>query len=154
VNHPDRNQVTLDSKWTNSGVTGKNIVDDVMELKQTSLDALHRGPWMLYIPSAYETLLDQDYSDVKGTNTIRERIMKIGGIQEIKVVDTQVADTILLVQMTADVVRLVRGMGLQNVQWDTEGKFVTKYKVLTIQVPQIRSDQLNRSGIVHATFTA
>jgi len=53
------------------------------------------------------------------------------------------------VQMTTDVVRLVRGMGIQNIEWQTEGKMITKYKVMTIQVPQVRSDQDGNSGIVH-----
>jgi hypothetical protein len=51
--------------------------------------------------------------------------------------------------MTPDVVRLVRGMGLQNVEWKSEGNFMTNYKVMTIQVPQIRSDQNGASGLVH-----
>ena len=74
--------------------------------------------------------------------------MKISGITGIQVVDTLTADTVLLVQMTSDVVRLVRGMGIQNVEWQTEGKMVTKYKVMTIQVPQVRADQAGHSGIV------
>lgn len=75
--------------------------------------------------------------------------MKISGILDVKVIDTLPADNVLLVQMTSDVVRLVRGMGLQNVEWQTEGNFITKYKVMTIQVPQIRADQNGNSGIVH-----
>ena len=51
--------------------------------------------------------------------------------------------------MTPDVVRLVQGMGLQNIQWQTEGNFVNKFKVMTIQVPQIRSDRNGKTGIVH-----
>lgn len=153
VNASDRNQVTLDSEWTNSGVGGANIVNDVMVLKATSIAAKHYGPWMMYIPSAYEILLDADYSSAKGQNTVRERILQIAGLKGIKVVDTLAANTVLLVQMTSDVVRLVRGMGIQNIQWGEEGNFVTKFKVLTIQVPQIRADQEGNSGIVHATFT-
>jgi len=38
-------------------------------------------------------------------------------------------------------------MPIQNVQWQTEGKFITKYKVLTIQVPQIRSDAEGHCGV-------
>jgi uncharacterized linocin/CFP29 family protein len=154
LNYTNRNTVTLDSKWDNSGVTGAEIVADVLSLKQASMDNFHYGPWMLYVPSSYETTLDADYSTAKGSNTIRERIMKIANIQGIKVVDTLTADNVLLVQMTPDVVRLVRGMGITNVQWSTEGKFVTKYKVMTIQVPQIRSDQAGKCGVTHATFTA
>jgi hypothetical protein len=108
---------------------------------------------MIYIPTAYETILDEDYvgstPDTAPNVTTRQRIMQISGIKGIKVIDTLAADTILFVQMTSDVVRLIQGMGLTNVEWETEGRFITKYKVLTIQVPQIRSDPDGRSGIIH-----
>ena len=150
VNHPDRNQVTQVKAWDESGKTPAQIVADVVAMKQQSIADYHYGPWMLYVPTNYELILDNDY-DVSGNSmmTIRERIKKIDGIIDIKVNDTLAADNVLLVQMTSDVVRLVNGLGLQNVEWDVEGKFITKYKVLTIQVPQIRSDQNKRSGIVH-----
>jgi hypothetical protein len=51
--------------------------------------------------------------------------------------------------MTSDVVRIVQGMALQNVEWATEGGMISKFKVMTIQVPQIRSDQNGKTGIVH-----
>jgi hypothetical protein len=153
TNHPDRNQVAFSSvpgaHWNDSGTTGKDIVDCVLALKQVAITAYHFGPFMLYIPTAYETVIDGDYDVVSPGVTIRERIMKIAGISGIKVVDTLTADNVLLVQMTPDVVRLVRGMGLTNVQWATEGGMVTKFKVMAIMVPQIRSDQNGKSGIVH-----
>jgi len=150
INHPDRSQVALTGAWT--GLTGAQIVADVLtNMVQTSIDALHYGPWMLYIPTAYQTVIDADYVVAAPQNTIRERILKIAGITGIKTIDTLPDGNVLLVQMTSDVVRLVRGMGLQSVEWQTEGKFITKYKVLTIQVPQIRSDQNLKSGIVHGS---
>jgi len=89
--------------------------------------------------------------------TIRERIKKINGILDVKVIDylynsedSSSSENVLLVQMTNDVVRLVRGMGIQNVEWSTEGKLIHKYKVMTIQVPQIRADYNGRCGVVHA----
>jgi hypothetical protein len=75
--------------------------------------------------------------------------MKIEGIKGIKVIDVLAANNVLLVQMTPDVVRLVKGMAIQNVEWQTEGRFINKYKVMTIQVPQVRSDYNQKSGIVH-----
>jgi hypothetical protein len=150
LNYPNRNKVNLTKAWDDSTKTGAEILADVINLKQTSINNLHYGPWVIYIPTAYETVLDKDY-DTSGqsTQTIRDRILKIGGVSDIKVVDTLTANNILFVQMTSDVVRLVRGMGLQNVQWGTEGNFITKYKVLTIQVPQIRSDQNGKCGLTH-----
>ncbi len=155
INHPDRNTVTLGTAWSSlkydsSGSSGgETVVDQVIEMKQASITALHYGPWMLYIPTAYETVMDKDYDKTTPGTTIRDRILKIGGIQGIKVIDTLTADNVLLVEMQPRTVRLVRGLGLQNVQWQTEGGWVQKFKVLTIEVPQIRSDANNKCGVVH-----
>lgn len=153
LNHPDRNTISGLVAWDASSKTGKDIIADVLAMKQKSIDNYFYGPWQLYIPTSYETVLDDDYvgsnPDTAPNTTIRERILKIAGISGIKVVDTLPADNIIMVQMTSDVVRLVQGMGLRNVEWTTEGKFIHKYKVMTIQVPQIRSDQNGRTGIVH-----
>lgn len=128
---------------------GTKIVQQVIAMKQASLNDKFFGPWNLYIPPAYETILDEDYQVSGGkVITIRDRLMAISGIKNIRVIDFMPADTVLLVQMTSDVVRVVRGMGLQNVEWSTEGNMVTKYKVMTIQVPQIRADQEGKCGIV------
>lgn len=149
LNHPDRNTVNLSVNWDDSAITPAGILQDVLEMKQASINDHFYGPWMLYIPTAYETVLDDDYDTQTPGTTIRERILKIAGIKGIKVVDTLTANNVLLVQMTSDVVRLVKGFGLQNVEWKTEGNMVTKYKVMTIQVPQIRSDYDGRSGVIH-----
>lgn len=155
INHPDRNPVTTDTAWDASGKTGAAIIQDVLAMKQASINAFHFGPsWMLYIPTGYETVLDGDYDATTPGTTIRERILKISGISGIKVIDTLPADNVVLVQMTSDVVRLVQGMGLQNVQWQQEGNFINKFKVMTIQVPQIRSDQNGNSGVTHMTVSA
>lgn len=149
LNHPDRNTQVLTLNWDSASKTGAQIIADVLAMKQKSIADNHYGPWELYIPTAYETVLDGDYDSTTPGTTIRERIMKIEGIGAIKVVDRLTANNVLLVQMTSDVVRLVKGMGIQNVEWNSEGKFVNNYKVMTIQVPQIRSDQGGKSGIVH-----
>ena len=117
-------------------------------MKAASIAAYHYGPWQLYIPTAYEVVLDDDYDATTPGKTIRERLLSIAGISGIKVVDTLAANHVLLVQMTPDVVRLIQGFGLQNVQYQTEAGWITKFKVVTIQVPQIRSDQNGKSGIV------
>ncbi len=150
LNYGDRNTASF-TAWTTSGKTGAQIITDVLAWKQASINAYHYGPWMLYVPTAYETKLDADYDATTPGTTIRERILKIGGIEDVKVIDTLTDGNALLVQMTSDVVRLVRGMGIQNVQWQTEAGFVNKFKVMTIQVPQIRSDYNGKCGIVHAS---
>lgn len=151
VNHPNRNTYTIPLAWDDASKTGKLIVTDVLAMKQKAIDAKHYGPYMLYVPTGYETKLDEDYADAKGDDTIRDRVLKISGINGIKTIDFLPADTVLLVQMTSDVVRLVRGMGISNVEWKSEGNFMTNYKVMRIDVPQVRADQDGNSGIVHAS---
>ena len=81
--------------------------------------------------------------------TVRERVMKIGGLQDIVVVDRMPANNAVLVQTTPDVIRIINGLPMQNIEWTTEGGMVHKYKVMTIQVPQIRSTYDGKTGIAH-----
>lgn len=149
INHPDRNTVSLGTAWTSE--TAANILTKVLAMKQASIDDYHYGPWVLYIPVAYETVMDKDYDTTTPGKTIRQRIKDIDGIKDVKVSDKLATGNVVLVQMTKDVVRLVRGTGITNVQEKIELGMATNFKVMTIQVPQIRSDQNNRSGIVHAS---
>lgn len=153
VNYPDRMQITLNHPWDDSATSGKDIVNEIISWKQAAIDNRFHGPWQLYIPTAYETKLDEDYvgatPDTAPNNTIRSRVMAIQGIAGIKVIDILAPNTVLMIQMTSDVVRIIQGLPLTNVQWGEEGNFITKFKVLTIQVPQIRSDAAGRNGILH-----
>lgn len=149
LNYPHRNPVTLSANWDASGKTADQILQDVKNMKQALIDDKMYGPYQIYIPTAYETVLDDDYNATTPGTTVRERIMKIEGIAGIKVIDHLTANNVLMVRMASDTVRLVRGMGLQNIQWQTEGNMITKFKVMTIAVPQIRSDQAGHCGIAH-----
>lgn len=152
LNHPQRNTGSLTANWDDSAIEGgANIVADVRAMKQASINDRHYGPWVLYIPTNYETVMDDDYDSTTPGTTIRERILKIGGIEDVQVIDTMPADNVELVEMNKETVRIVRGMAMQNIQWSTEGGMVNKFKVLIIQVPQVRADQEGHSGIVHYT---
>lgn len=149
LNETNRNTVTLTTNWDASAKTGAQIVTEVLSLKQTAINANHFGPYVLYVPTAYETVLDEDYDTTTPGTTIRERILKIEGIEAVKVIDHLTANNVLLVEMSTNTVRLINGMGIQNVEWTTEGGMVHKFKVMTIQVPQVRADRDGNSGIVH-----
>jgi uncharacterized linocin/CFP29 family protein len=144
---PSANTITLSVNWDASAKTGAQIVGEVLDMKQASIDDRYYGPWVLYIPTSYETVLDDDY--VSGyPKTIRARILEIAGIQDVRVADQLSDDHVILVQMTSDVVRMVIGLGVTTVEWQTEGGMVFHYKVMTIQVPQLRADQNGRTGII------
>ena len=146
LDHPQANDVTLTANWDASGKTGEQILDDVREMKQASIDSHFYGPWVLYVPTSYETVLDDDYK-AESDKTIRQRILEIAGITEVKVVDKLTADNVILVQMTSDVVRMVEGLPLTTVEWTEGGGMTTNYKVMTIMVPQIRADQNGNCGV-------
>ena len=148
LNHPDRNTVNLAVNWDAAAMTAALILADVYALKQASMTAMHYGPWMLYVPKEYDVILDADYDPTTPGSTIRSRIKMVEGIKDIRVVDRLAENTVLLVEMKPQTVRLISGLPMQTVQWSEEGKFVEKFKVIAIQVPQIRSDQEGRSGIV------
>lgn len=144
--HPQKNSVTLSVTWDSSSKTGTDILDDVRAMKQASIDAKHYGPFVLYIPTNYETVLDDDFKS-DSDKTIRQRILEIANISEVKVADKLASDEVILVQMTSDVVRMVEGLPIQTVEWQEGGGFTTNYKVLTIMVPQIRGDQAGNCGV-------
>ena len=148
ITEPNINTASITAAWDASSTTGAVIRADVLKMKQASIDDYHFGPWILYIPPSYDTVMDDDYS-VSGASlkTIRERILDIDKILDVRVVDRLADDTCLLVQMTSDVVDLVDGMAPQVIQWDSD-PFSHNYKVMSIQIPRVKSDYNDRSGIV------
>lgn len=144
---PSRNTVSLGTAWTSE--TGANILAKVLAMKQEARDARQYGPYVLYIPSDYATVMDKEFT-TGYPKTIRARLLEIEGISAIKVSEFLPADNVLLIQMTSNNVRWVEGLPLTNLEWDTEGGLNTEFKVMTIGVPQLRTDANGRSGIVHA----
>jgi len=147
---PERTPVALAKSWTDSTITGAEILADIVKMKNAAIADYHYGPWTAFIPTGYDAVLDEDY-DVAGASlmTIRERLMKVSGVTDIVTVDRLPADNVLFVQMTSDTVQIINGLPLQNVQWSTEGGMVNKYKVMEIAVPKLMADYNGKSGVVH-----
>lgn len=143
---PQRTTRAIGTDWASD--TGANILTDVRNMKQDKINDRHYGDAILYIPTAYETVMDNDFT-VNYPITIRERILKMTGIQDIKVADQLTAANVMLVQMTANVVRIVEGLPITTVQWSSGDGLRIFFKIMTILIPQVRNDQQNRSGIVH-----
>jgi uncharacterized linocin/CFP29 family protein len=150
TDYPDRNTYTLGTDWASD--TGQNILTDVRGMKAAAIADRHHGPYILYIPTAYETKMDDDYYIATDTHqTIRQRILSIANIMDVKVSDYLTTGNVLLVEMAPTTVRLVKGLGITNLQWEESGGLKLLYKVMTIMVPQIRSNQDGKCGIVHAS---
>lgn len=61
--------------------------------------------------------------------------------------------TMILVQMTPDVARAVNGQDISTIQWESHGGLRLNFKVMAIQVPQVRADFYNNCGICQMTVT-
>ena len=147
---PNRNTGSLIGNWDDSATTGANVKDDILAMKQAMIDDRFYGPYGLWIPKNFETALDDDY--VSGyPKTIRTRVLEVGGVETVEVVDKLTADNVIMFQMTEDVVRLVIGLSITTVEWDSEGGLRHNFKVMAIMVPQVRYTQALRSGIAHWT---
>ncbi len=132
------------------------------------------GPFMVYSSTDWDPYLDGDYyvaktsGAVAPTKTLRERLRAIDGIMDIRRLDLMQGSlaaattgpgtpatanlfTLIFVQMTPDVARAVNGMDITTVQWESQGGMRLNFKVMCIQVPQLRADFYGNAGILHAT---
>lgn len=147
VNFPDRHQMVLAEPWNTADPD--DILEDVLGMMQVSIDARHYGPWNLYLPGNCYTVPDRDYTQLDGGMTIRQRLLNLEGLQNIRVSHFLANDNILLVEMQSRTVRLLRGLDPTALQWTINGGFTNEFKVFAIMVPEIRSDAAGRTGIVH-----
>jgi|TARA_R100001530_G_scaffold51188_1_gene38019 uncharacterized linocin/CFP29 family protein len=144
--HANRNTGSVTAAWAST--TGANILTDTIAMKQAAINDRKYGPYTMYVATNIESNLDENFT----TNypvTIRQRILQVENITELKVIDKMTSANVLLISMQSDVVRLVQGLPIQTVEWSTDGGMMVHFKVMTILVPQVFKDQSNRSGVIH-----
>jgi uncharacterized linocin/CFP29 family protein len=146
-NHPARMTKTL-TLPTAGGWTPKTLLTEIMAMRQQAYDKGYIGPFILYVSPNWDTYLDADYSDVKGDITLRDRILKLSGIDDIVTLDYLSGYRVMMVQRTSNVARAIVGMDLQTLQWETHGGMLINFKVMGILLPQVRADNYGVAGIV------
>lgn len=134
-----------------NGTNGVTTVNEFLALRQSLINAKHFGPYMVYVNSQWAQWLDVDFSTTKGDNTLRQRLMAIDGIQDIRTLDWLPTTNwhIVMVEMTTETVRAIIGLEVQTVQWESLGGFMKHFKVLALQLPQLRADTAGNSGVAH-----
>jgi hypothetical protein len=120
-------------------------------MRQQACDALHFGPYVLYVSKAWDQYMDDDFSTAKGDNTLRQRLSALPNIEAVTTLDFLTAFDMILIQMTRNVIREVVGMNITTVQWESNGGFQQNFKVMAILVPQLRADHNSNTGIVHGS---
>lgn len=151
TNHPSR--VTKTDMNAPTGANGPTVLTDWLALRDALYAKNMYGPYMVYTSSDYDEFLDNLFSTTEpSAGTLRSRLQQIDGIQGIRRLD-YLTDTftVLMVQMTSDVARAINGMPITTVQWESQGGMRLNFKVMAIQVPQIRADNAGNCGVAHGT---
>lgn len=153
TNFPQR--ITKTNLTVPLGTNPEATMADVIAMREALYANNFFGPFILYHSSAWDAFFDNDYFRSGGTSanrTLRERIASIDGITAIRRLDFLTSGyQLILVQMTSDVARAINGMDITVVQWESQGGMRQNFKVMAIQVPQLRYDYNGRTGICHGT---
>lgn len=136
---------------TAAGWTPDHTINDILAMKKASQAAGYMGPWKVYTGLNWDPYMDADYKPTYNNTSLRQRIKQIDGIQSVSTVDYMPDYNIIMVQQTSDVVRLVIGMDIITVQWESHGGMQMNFKVMCVMLPQIRSDFYGNTGIVHGS---
>lgn len=151
TNFPDR--ITKSDMTAPDGTNGPTVLGDWLSVRDLLYANNFYGPFMVYNSTDYDRYLDDLFSTTEpSAGTLRSRLSQIDGISGIKRLD-YLTDTftLIFVQMTPDVARAVNGMDITTVQWESVGGMRLNFKVMAIQVPQLRADFNANCGIAHAT---
>lgn len=144
--YPSAVSGSLTGAWDGSAQDGPDICADVRTMKQALIAKKMYGPYGLYIPTDYETKMDADYV-VNYPKTIRARALETENVEFIKVADHMTSSKVIMLQLTSDVMRMVIGLDIVTVEWDSEGGLLHNFKVMAIMVPQPRKTQEDDCGI-------
>ena len=143
--------------WTTTpvGSTVFNEVESAITKLQTNKKF---GPYRLYVGTQIGNAFDSDYNATNNAQglTIRQRLLQIPTLQDIKVADMMPAGNgatppigakAVLVQMTRDVVDMVVGQYPTVIPWTSLDGFTINNLVMAIMIPRVRSDYNGQSGV-------
>jgi hypothetical protein len=149
ITHPDN--IDYPSLTAVASATAANVKDNVLAMRNAAFAQKVYGPFILYYNSSYDTLMQDDYwvyvtsGGSAPSKTIRTRLMEIEGITDIRRLDfLGTTQRLLLVSFDATF-RMVMGMPLTTVQWSEQGNNKLMFRVMTIQVPDLRSQFVGTS---------
>ena len=144
----NRNTGTLSVNWDTAGTSGESKVDDVIAMMTALTNDNMYGPYGMYVSQAAFHNLSDDYK-ANSDKTQMQRILEIPDLEFIKASKDVTASSIVMHQLTPDVLDEVIGLEPTIVQWDTQGGMIKHFKVMSIMIPRTRSTITNQSGVAH-----
>lgn len=132
---------------TDSDWTPEVLIGEILDMVQTLNNAKMVGPFVLWFDDLWGQYLEMDYKDYF-PGTLMNRIKQCASIADVQIVHNLTDWHMVMFQPTSDIIRMVVGMELVTVQWPEQGGMLQNFKVMAIQVPQIRCDKDSNYGIV------
>lgn len=151
INHPDR--YTKTNMTVPDGTNGPTVLGDILTLRQALVNTNHFGPYIFYVNSQWAQYLDTDFSAAKGDQTLRQRILAVEGITDVRTLDYLPSTNFacVLVQMSSESIRVVVGMEVTTLQWESQSGLQRHFKTMAMVIPQIRPDTAGEAGLAHGT---
>lgn len=112
------------------------------------------GPYRMYVNTSVGAYLDNDYDTTSASQglTIKQRLLKIEGLEAVRTADLMPATKVVIVQMTSDVVDMVVGQKPTVIPYTSLDGFTFHNLVMAIMIPRVRSDYNGASGICVGTI--
>lgn len=153
LNKPNR-PVQLISDWSAGGTSAETVLSEINSMI-SELETEQRvfGGLTLYIPTAYAAKFRADFK-ANSDKTLRQRVLEIPEIVDVKVADRLTAGNVVLIQMNRRTMDLAIAADLTTVNWQSGSGFTNFFKTYAAWAPRIKVDANGRFGYIHgATST-
>ena len=138
--------------WTHANHSGDDVLDDVQNMAAKNQADNMYGPYTLYVPTLYENKLNEDFK-AASDKTIRQRLLELSYITDVKTADRLPVNRVVLMQMTSDVIDIIDGEQPTVVPFTSLDGFTLYWIVMAIMVPRVKDDYSGQSGICIGNLT-
>jgi len=147
LNWPSRLTYTMTDP-SGAGWTPNDSVKEFLDIKKLLRSKKRYGPFIVYTAPDWDLYLEDDYSDMYGGATLKDRLMRVGGVADIRSLDTLTGFKSIWVQMDPRVARAIIALRMQVVRWEEQGGFLKCQKAMCSYLPQLRADADGNTGVV------
>jgi hypothetical protein len=152
LNAPGVNTETLTASWVTA--TGEQMLGDVLDMADELRDVRRFGPYNLYIPTAYGNSINADFK-ANSDKTIRMRLEELaygGRNLRVRVADFLPDDTVVMLQMTSDIIDVITGQSPTAVSWQDGPGWQRFFAIISFTIPRVKVDYEGNTGIVVGTL--
>jgi hypothetical protein len=153
TNHPDRGTATI-SDWANTANNDLIVNEVIANVNKMFTDqgGVETGSVVLYYPKNFKASLDRDYKAGFPSKTVRDRIMDIPEIKDVKYAEKLADSNVIYVEMADRTIQLAVATDIVAIPHSKtnpmENQVISTYAAM-VQI--IKVDSAGNTGILHAT---